>query len=478
MNPRDYADCDAIALAARIANGQVSPLEVLDMASGLIERLDGRMNAFVAEERELAEAIALAGPRGPLAGVPIAMKDCVGLVAGARRSFGSRISEGMLIDHDDEVVVRYKAAGLVPFGTTNVPELSSSLTTESKLHGPCRNPWNLAHSVGGSTGGGAAAVASGIVPVAYGSDSAGSIRIPASCCGVFGFRPGRGRVPTGPQEGEIWFGLLSHHVITRSVRDSALLLDLTEGSDAGAPYAAPAKARPYAEELAGDCETLTIAVNDGSRQGLRVDPECLAALERTCALLHRLGHRVVPAAPDYSIEEQSAHLETLIAVSIAGEVPALGRTCGRPADRTTLEACQFSLLERGRRAGALQLHSALAFRSTLGRLLGRFLDDYDLLLTPALALPPPEIGWLDADSSDVDAYLERMWRYSPFTPLANFAGVPSMSVPLEWSSDGLPIGLLFTGRHGGEAALFRLAAQLERRTGWLQRHPPHGAWNL
>ena len=478
MNPREYADCDAIELAARIARGSISATEATEACWRAIDALDGPVHAFVSLEREVTLAALRAARPGPLAGVPIAMKDCVGFVAGALRNFGSRLRPSLRPDYDDEVVARFRSAGLIPLGTTNVPELSSSLTTESRLHGPCRNPWNLAHSPGGSSGGAAAAVAYGAVPIAYGNDSAGSIRIPASCCGVFGFRPGRGRVPLGPRDGEIWYGLLAHHVITRSVRDSALVLDLTEGTDAGAPSGAPPKARAYLDECGLPPAPLRIAVSDGSAQGFTLAPECAEALAATVELLRRSGHEVVPASPEYSGTEMIEAVTLMLAVAVAEELPALARTTGLAIGADTVECALRALMERGVRASAVELSAALAFRNTAGRALGRLFGAHDVLLTPVLAMPPAPLGWLDSDSPDVDAYLERMWRYSPFAPLANLCGAPSMSVPLAWTASGLPIGMMFTARYGEEGTLFRLAAELERRFPWKDVHPPHSAWAI
>jgi amidase len=478
MNIRQYAECDGVELTALIKSGAVTAREALASAYALIDRLDGRINAFVSREEEQAYAAADAPGSGPLAGVPIAMKDCVGFVRGAPRSFGSRLAVGMRIDHDDEVVARYKAAGMIPMGTTNVPELSSSVSTESRLHGPCRNPWNPDRSVGGSSGGAAAAVAYGAVPIAYGNDSAGSIRVPASCCGVFGFRPGRGRVPTGPYYGEIWYGLLSHHVITRSVRDSALVLDLSEGIDPGAPYGAPGKDRNYVDECGGSATQLRIAVSSGSEQGFVIDPACGAALEDTVALLRSLGHQVTRASPGYSGAELFDNLNVLLSVALAEEIPAIAAEMNREIGPDTVESCHRELAERGREVSALGLSRILKYKTDLGRVMGRFFTDYDVLLTPTLAEPPIPLGVLNTDSDDLDHYLERMWRYSPFAPLANVCGIPSMSVPLCWTSSGLPVGMMFTGRYAGEGTLFRLAGQLERARGWRHKHPPLSAWNL
>lgn len=476
MDIRTYADCDGVELAARIRRGELSVHDAIAHAGRVIDLIDPRINAFVSREDSQARRDAEAPLQGPLAGVPIAMKDCVGFARGAPRRFGSRLTGTLQPEHDDEVIARYRAAGLIPIGTTNVPEFSSSLTTESRLYGPCRNPWNPGRSVGGSSGGSAAAVAYGAVPIAYGNDSAGSIRVPSSCCGVFGFRPSRGRVPTGPLFGEIWYGLCSHHVITRSVRDSAVVLDASAGIDIGAPYGAPNPVRPYAGESTTAPGRLRIAVSDGTAQGVKISAECSSALAKTVELLLRLGHDVHVAAPEYSGQEISARLSTLMAVALAGELPGIAAESGREIGPDTVEACHRALMERGQRVSAVELSQVLNFRNALGRTLGHFFLDHDVLLTPTLAEPPPLLGEIDADSSDLDAYLDRMWRASPFAPLANFCGVPSMSVPLHWTAAGLPIGMMFTGRYADEGTLFRLAGELERAQPWRDRHPPISAW--
>lgn len=474
MTPSAYASCDGIELAARIAAGAVSAREALESAYSVIATLDPEIHAFVSLEREAAE-VAADRACGPLAGVPIAMKDCLGCVAGAPRSYGSQLGAGSRCDHDDTVVQRFHKAGLVPIGTTNVPEFSSSLSTESRFHGPCRNPWDPARSTGGSSGGSAAAVAYGAVPIAYGNDSAGSIRIPSSSCGVFGFRPGRGRVPNGPH-GEVWYGLFTHHVITRSVRDSALVLDLCEGPDAGAPYAAPAKARDYLDECTAAPVPLRIAAWDGSGQGIRLDSACAAGLAATTDLLRHLGHEARPAEPPCRIAELAGHVTTLMAVSLAEELPQLAQATGREIGPATVEACQLALFERGRRASGVELSRALAYRGELGQRMGEFFGDCDVLLTPTLAGLPPSIGALCADEADLDGYLARMWAHSPFAAIANVSGIPSMSVPLCSSASGLPVGMMFTGRSGAEGTLFRLAGELERARPWRDRHPRLSAW--
>jgi len=477
MNFREYANLDGMDLARLVREGAVSRDGVLDTVYAIIESLDADINAFVSLE-EAAARQAAKNSAGELSGVPIAMKDCVGFVKGAPRSFGSRLAVGTKIDFDDEVVARYKKAGLIPVGTTNVPEFSSSVTTESLLHGPCRNPWDLARSVGGSSGGSAAAVAYGAVPIAYGNDAAGSIRVPASCCGVFGLRPSRGRVPTGPVYGEFWHGLMVHHVITRSVRDSALILDISEGIDDGAPYGAPDKARPFLEECRHPPGTLKIAVSDGSRLGHAIAADCHVALHETAGLLEDLGHQVEWICPEYQSEQLLETVFTLLSLSLAREIPLSAEETGRAVGPETVEACHLELMRRGKAISGLQLSDVLEYRNELGRLMGRFFLDYDAYLTPTLAEPPIALGELDSNSDDLDAFKRRFWRYCPFTPLANVCGLPSMSVPLCWTPRGLPVGMMFTSAYANESLLFRLAGQLEQARPWKDRHPPLSAWFL
>jgi len=477
MKFTDYANLDGVALAQLLRQGRITRGEVLDAAYGIIEQLDGEINAFVSLEEKAARLAAEEESNGELGGVPMARKDCVGFVKGAPRSFGSRLAVGTEIDFDDEVVARYKQAGLIPIGTTNVPEFSSSVTTESLLYGPCRNPWDLDRSVGGSSGGSAAAVAYGAVPIAYGNDAAGSIRVPASCCGLFGLRPSRGRVPTGPVYGEFWHGLMVHHVITRSVRDSALVLDISEGIDAGAPYGVPDKARPYLEECRREPGKLKIAVSDGSEQGLSVDPECLAALHDTVALLEDLGHPVEWTSPAYQSEKLLDTVVTLLSLSLAREIPDTAAQTGRTIGPDTVEACHLELMRRGQEISGLRLTEVLEYKSDLSRLVGRFFGKHDVLLTPTLAEPPILLGQLDSNSDDLDAYLQRFWNYCPFTPLANVCGLPSMSVPLSWNSGGLPLGMMFSAAYANEDVLFRLAGQLEQARPWKDRHPAISAYS-
>ena len=364
----------------------------------------------------------------------------------------------------------------IPIGTTNVPEFSSSLTTESRLHGPCRNPWDLSRSVGGSSGGSAAAVAYGAVPIAYGNDSAGSIRIPSSCCGVFGLRPSRGRVPMGPVFGDIWHGLFTHHVITRSVRDSAAALDVSQGIDAGAPYGAPAPQRPYLEECGTPPGRLRIAVMDGSTHGIaarsRVRARASRKRLRCCAAWDTTPFA---AAPDFDADGNARQPRHPARRRAGGRAARCSpRSPGGRSARTPWKPAIGGCSSGDCARSALELSGALNFRHSLARRFGRFFADYDVLLTPTLAEPPAAARARSTRiPPDTEAYLDAPRGVSRRSaPMANFAGLPSMSVPLHWTRSGLPVGMMFTGRYADEATLFRLAGQLERMQPWRDRHPP------
>ena len=474
----EYADHDALGLAGLVARGEVSPVELAETAYQIIERLDPRLNAFVTLERDALERELAAGlPHGPFRGVPMAMKNCVGYVKGVERSFGSRLASGFIADHDSEVIRRYRDAGFMFVGTTNTPELSSSTTTEPVLYGPTHNPWKLGHTVGGSSGGSACVVAAGMVPVAYANDGAGSIRIPSSCCGVFGLKPSRGRVPNGPQETEFWHGWMMHHSITRSVRDSAAILDCSDGIDEGAPYVAPAKQRPFMQELGAPVKGLRVAWSDRAAAGTEVSAECKAAVRHTLKLLESMGCTIEEAAPEYDGAEFFAGITRMMSIMFARELRGVSEYLGRPAEETTVEKANLLLAARGAKVPATELQGLLRSYGWLTREVGRFMSKYDVFVTPTLGMPPPAHGWLSSNVDDPDEFMRRTWEFAAFTPLANASGVPAMTVPLHWTAEGLPVGTMFMARYGDEATLFRLAAQLEEAQPWSKRRPAVSAWN-
>jgi amidase len=469
-----FAALDATAQADLVRRKEVRSLELVDAAIARIERLNPKLNAVVAhwfdEAREQARGTL---PEGPFTGVPFLIKDLISAYAGKKLTSGSRFFADLMAHHDSELIQRYKRAGLVILGKTNLPELGIVCTTESQLFGPARNPWNLDRTTGGSSGGSAAAVASGMVAMAHGGDGGGSIRIPASCCGVFGFKPSRGRLPMGPDIGDIMHGLVTEHALTRSVRDSAALLDATDGADVGAPYAAPPKAGPYAREVATPPGRLRIAFTTRNSTGVPVHPECLKALEDAVRLLTELGHTVVEASLEVPDEELLA--QTFITIWSSGVVVAIEKMApltGREPKPEHFEPLTWALYDMGRQNTAASYLVAYDALQRYARAFARKFVEVDAWLMPTLAEPPVPLGTFDAPPDEPMTALFRVAAFTPFTPLANLTGNPAMSVPLHWTAEGLPVGMQLVGRFGDEATLFRLAAQLETARPWGTRRPP------
>ncbi len=468
----EYADYDAIGLAELIKSRAVSIADVLETAKMKVATLNPRLNAFVnILDGEIDKALSQALPNGAFTGVPMGIKECVAGISGVGQRFGSRITASHIPDRDEEIISRYRRSGVVFLGQTNAPEFSSTITTESELYGVCNNPWSLDRTVGGSSGGSACAVASGMVPVASANDSAGSIRIPASCTGIFGFKPSRGRVPNGPDLSEIWGGLFVQHVLTRTVRDSAAFLDVGHGMDSGAPYTAPTYSGRYLQEVLTPPGTLTIAISTEAANGVFVDETCKGSVLKTATLLEDLGHRVIEAEPCYDGVLFCDRLRDLITISFSYEMLAHAKHQKRSINNQTVEACHRKMVEHGQSLPASALLDFYQLRAECERMMGRFFQVYDVLLTPALAMPPVKHGFINANSDDLDVYFERLWHFSPFAALANVCGLPSMSMPLYTSQEGLPTGSMFTGRYGDEATLFRLAGELEMAKPWLGRRP-------
>jgi amidase len=462
---------DALAQAAAVRAGQVASLELVEAALARIEG-DPGLGAVVGllEERARAAAQAPLAP-GPLAGVPMLLKDFLATYGGVRHTGGSVFLRDHVAPRDSELVARYKRAGLVIVGLANTPELALISTTEPVLHGRTRNPWDRGRSAGGSSGGSAAAVAAGLVAVGHGNDSAGSLRIPASCCGVFGLKPTRGRNSLAPDQDDLGAGLWAEHVLTRSVRDSAAVLDATAGAAPGDPYPVPAPARPFLHE-AGRPRRLRIGVAESSPGGGAVHTDCGRAVRETAELCERLGHEVVEAAPELDWAALEVEFSALYAEAGAARVARWAEWMGRMPEAGELEPLSRAVLEVGRRRTAVEhLLTMRRLHALLGGV-GTFFAEHDAWLTPTLAEPPPLLGHFDAPPDDPLAVLELDARFSPFTWVANLTGQPAMSVPLLWNDDGLPVGSHVVARHGDEAALFALAAQLEEARPWARRRPP------
>lgn len=468
----EYEQHDGMGLARLIAAGEVSAAEVLAAAIERIEARNPRLNAVIHRMDDLARAAVDAGlSSGPLAGVPFLLKDLGLFLAGRPLSNGSRLFRDFVPPHDATLVSRYKAAGLLLLGKTNTPEFGINMATEPLLHGPTRNPWNTDHSAGGSSGGAAAAVAAGLVPLAHASDGGGSIRMPASNCGLFGLKPSRGRVPNGPDIGEGWSGLAGSHCVSRSVRDSAVLLDLTHGPEPGDPYAAPTPARPFLDEVDTDPGALRIAFGTRAPGDHPVHPDCVHAVEDAARLCAELGHQVEEVGFAHDHQHMAESMWVIVAANLRNLLELRWRALHREPGPEDIEPISWLAAEDARRYGAVDYAHALQALHGLGRRLGRFLEQWDVILTPVMTQPPLPLGRLAMTGTDLDAYLDETATLMPFTPLWNVTGCPAMSVPLHWTAEGLPVGVQFGARYGDEATLLRLAAQLERARPWFGRRP-------
>jgi len=490
----EYDRYDALALAELVRQKQITPLELCEEAIERIERVNPKINAVVTrmyEQGRRAASESLSG--GPFAGVPLLIKDLDYAYTGVPMTTGCKALKDYVPAHDDEIVLRLKKAGTVIIGKTNTPEFGLLAVTEPELFGPCRNPWDTSHTPGGSSGGSAAAVAAGLVPMAAGNDGGGSIRIPAAYCGLFGLKPSRGRNPTGPDQGQLWLGAEQNHVITRSVRDSAALLDATQGPELGAPYEIRPPERPYIEELEKNPGRLKIAFNTQSPLGTAVHPECIRAVEETAHLLTELGHHLEEARPEIDGQGLAKSYLALYFGFVAAHIEELESVLKRKVKPGDVETATWTLGLLGRTFSAGYLYQALHRWDQAARQMGLFFQKYDLYLTPTTAYPPAKIGELQPKASEVfvmkavntfklgrllkglglvDQIAEKSLERTPFTQLANLSGLPAMSVPIYWTSEGLPCGAQFIGPFGDEATLFRLAAQLEKARPWFNKRPP------
>jgi len=476
----DYEEHDGLALAELLRTGQVCQKELFETFLHRFEERNPRLNAVIEIfEEEMAEALSRESRQHPgspvsqpFAGLPMLMKDLNVFVKGRVTSHGSAFFDGTPAAFDSVLTQRYREAGLVIAGRTTSPECGLSATTESKLYGATHNPWQQGISPGGSSGGAAAAVASGIVPFAHASDGGGSIRIPASACGLFGLKPTRGRIPYAPALGEGWNGMATMHVVTRSVRDSAALLDISHGYVAGDPYAAPHVGRPFLEEVTTEPRCLRIAFTTRSPLGLDLHPDCVAAVEHAAKLCAQLGHEIKEAMPVYDHALMSQHSSVVIQSHLLATLRAREQELGRAARDGELEAITLDMLEGAKALSAVDYAESQRAIHRISRELSSFWNEYDLYLTPTLGLPPLPHGEALFKAGDrIEDYGLKMATYTPFASLANVTGQPSMSVPLFWNQDDLPIGSCFTGAFGDEASLFQLAGQLEEQSPWFDRRP-------
>ncbi|MCC7046176.1 MAG: amidase [Alphaproteobacteria bacterium] len=468
----EYRRYDALGLAELIARKQVRPDEVLEAAIARIEAWNPRLNAIVHRMDEAARATLAKGPKGPFAGVPFLLKDLYAFDAGHPVTNGSRFWKGFLPDHDITLVERYKAAGLVICGRTNTPELGLTMATEPAALGICRNPWNLERSAGGSSGGSAAAVAARIVPMAHATDGGGSIRIPAANCGLVGLKPTRARNPAGPDVGEGWSGLATGHCVSITVRDSAALLDATNGPAPGDPYAAPPPARPYAQEVGADPGRLRVGLVTAGPGGEKPHVECVAGAVAAGKLCESLGHHVEETEFRFDVAQFVEAMWTVIPANVANTIDLRAKYAGRAATRADVEPLTWAMAELGRKLPASAYARAVLMIHGFGRQVARMYQRFDVLLSPVLTNPPLPFGRTSMQNPDPDAFRTEIAGELLFTPIYNVSGCPAMSLPLHWTADGLPVGIQIGAAFGNEAVLFRLAAQLEKAKPWRDRTPP------
>ncbi len=468
----DYEKFDALGLAELVRKSAVKPEELLDEAIARTERINPRINAVVLKhydeaKRQIADGL----PDGKFKGVPFLLKDLHLLLDGTITSYGSAAYRDNRADHNSTLTERYLAAGLVIFGKSNSPEFGLSVTTEPRLYGPTRNPWNVAHSAGGSSGGAAAAVAAGIVPAANASDGGGSIRIPAAACGLFGMKPTRARTPMGPDRSEGWAGMSISHVVSRSVRDSAAMLDVTHGPAQGDAYAAPAFTGSYLDEVSRAPGKLRISFTTKRVNGTQSHRDVVTAVEATAKLLADLGHHVEEDAPKVDVDEMTKHQALLVGANTLLALRQRGAQLGREITKDDVEKFTYLVAELAKLRGGADYAEATLYMHQMGRKFATYHERYDVHLSPTLSLPPIRLGVLDTMSDDVAGYLATSTEYVPSVGIYNMTGQPSMSVPLHWNVNGLPTGVMFSGRFGDEATLFRLAGQLEAAQPWWGKRP-------
>lgn len=467
----DFRWLDATAQAELVRRREVKPAELVEAALNRIEALNPKLNAVVTPIDALP-----AQADGPFAGVPFLLKDLGIEVAGTRLTAGSTWLANHVSSHDQTLAVRYRRAGLVLIGKTNTCEFGLSPTCEPALFGPTRNPWDLRRSTGGSSGGSAAAVAAGLVPMAHANDMGGSIRYPAAWCGLFGLKPTRGRVPQGPRYGDIVSGFQSDHALTRSVRDSAALLDAVSGPAPGDPYSVPPPDRPFRAEAAADPGRLRIGVTTRPRGGQRVDPAWSTAVEKAAVLLEQLGHTVEEAVPDGLTDpEYPEALGTAFRGATGWVLGSWRRRMGRPPVDGEIEPQTRAYWESSRRVTAADYLLAVESLQRIGRKVAAWFETYDAWLTPTLGAGPPPVGELVGTDDDPLRGSHNAGRYLMFDcELANITGNPAMSVPFGFDDDGLPVGVHVLGRFADEATLFRLAAQVEEAVPWVHQQPEVG----
>lgn len=491
---KEYSAFDGLGLADLIRRGDVSAVEVLEAAIFRIEAVNPKLNAVIRPLFDRArQTLDKSVPNGAFSGVPFLVKDLLAQIDGVPTGNGNRLWATRVMQGSSELVKRWENAGLIIAGRTNTPEFGLTPYTEPDANGPTRNPWDVTRTPGGSSGGSAAAVAAGMVPIASGGDGGGSIRIPASACGVFGMKPTRGRTPAGPFIGEAWSGFAGEHVLTRSVRDSAAVLDATHGADLGSPHPLPPHEGSFLAAVQRAPGRLKIAVSREPMLGKAVAPEVVAAFDATVKLLAELGHEVIEAAPPVEREAFSMAFLTALAGELRADIEFTAKTFGvkiRPGD---YDASSFGMGLLGEGFTAADLITAHRYLTLSARSILGFFDEIDVLMTPVLSTLPVKIGALQPRAVEkklltvlgyvgggrllkklgiAEQLAAQTFEFIPWTPVFNVTGQPAMSVPIGWSPEGLPIGMQFVGRFANEDTLFSLAGQLEAARPWKDRRPP------
>jgi amidase len=464
---------DATAQAGLVRRGEISPRELAEAAIARIEAVNPKLDAVIRTRFDAARREAEGDlPDGPFRGVPILFKDLGCTVAGEPTAFGLGPLRDLAFPVTSYLAEQFRAAGFIPLGRTNVPELGTTVTTEPRSFPPARNPWDPGHSTGGSSGGSAAAVAAGMVAVAHANDGGGSIRIPASECGLVGLKPTRGRVSQGPLVGEAWAGGTIDGAVTRTVRDAAGVLDVISKPMPGDPYYAPPLPRPLAREVGADPGRLRIGVL--GRPGLEDyldDPQCRVAVARAARLLESLGHHVEESAPAAMFEEEILrHFNAIIAADVEATMQAFEMLLGRPIGEDEIEPRNVAYRRAGRELGAVAYLDSRAWFGMWARRMADWWNGHDLLLTPTLGAPPPQLGWFTAAGPEQEG--SRIASFIPYTAQFNLTGQPAISLPLHWTPGGLPVGVQLVAAYGREDMLIRVASQLEQAAPWSERHPP------
>ncbi len=473
MRFAEYSSYDGMGLAELVRKGEVTAAELVEACIDRIEKHNEKLNAVVYRMDEVARELAAGElPDGPFKGVPFLLKDLLGYYKGVPITSGSRAFRDQISPVDSELVARFKRGGLVTVGKTNTPEFGLISVTKPLLFGPARNPWDLSRTPGGSSGGSAAAVAAGIVPFAHGNDGGGSIRIPSACCGLVGLKPTRARNPMGPLYGDMMSGLVCEHVLTRSVRDTAAVLDITAGPDDGDPYWAPPPKGKFLDAVAREPGQLRIAFSTTELDGKPMHPDAVAAVERAASLCESIGHVVEEGMPKIDYRVFSLAWGGLWAGGAAGSVTSAERFFGITPSEDVFEPLTLAFAEAGDQVSAADYMSGVFLIQMVSREVAKFFRTHDVWMAPTLGRPPLDIGAVDVCSRDLDKLIPIMHDFHPCTAIANGTGQPAISLPLYWTAENLPMGVQFAGRFGDEETLLSLAAQLEQAAPWADKHPP------